>query len=136
MNQLKVFEITTDAIYKNFDHFEQSYSEFSGVSIGNDCDGNYCKGIDYSSLQLPQNHYLKHLIIKYQVKVDRSKEHMMAENSKYGVNSNTNTNHLINHTNTQKPTAILYNSLVPGHDVQDRLEIQAQHSNSSYFAQN
>ena len=50
MNQLKVLEITTDAIYKNFDHFEQSYSEFSGVSIGNDCDGNYCKGIDYSSL--------------------------------------------------------------------------------------
>lgn len=48
MNQLKILEITTDAIYKNFDHYEQSYSEFSGVSIGNDCDGNYCKGIDYS----------------------------------------------------------------------------------------
>ena len=53
MNELKTLEITTDALYKNFDHYEQSYSEFSGVSIGNDSDSNFCKGIDYSQLQLP-----------------------------------------------------------------------------------
>ena len=61
-------EITTDLIHQNFDQFEQSYSEFSGVSISaDDSENNYCKGINYSQLQLPQNHILKHLIIKYQM---------------------------------------------------------------------
>ena len=48
MNKLHTLEITTDFIYNNFDQYEQSYSEFSGVSIGNDSDNTYCKGIDYS----------------------------------------------------------------------------------------
>ena len=51
MKNLQTLEITTDLISSNFDHYnEQSYSEFSGVSIGNDLESNYCKGIDYSQL--------------------------------------------------------------------------------------
>lgn len=51
MNYLETLEITTDYIYDNFDKYEHSYSEFSaGVSMGNDSDGGYCKGIDYSQL--------------------------------------------------------------------------------------
>ena len=33
-----------------------------------------------------------------------------------GVNSNTNTNNLINLVHGSKPTAVLYNSLIPGYD--------------------
>lgn len=47
---------------------EQSYSEMSCLSLGNDSDHQYCKGIDYNQLKLPKNHTLKHLIIRYLVK--------------------------------------------------------------------
>jgi hypothetical protein len=68
---LKTLEITTDLLSNNFDHYnEQSYSEFSGVSIGNDgsLEQNFSKGIDYSQLQLPTHQPLKHLKITYHTK--------------------------------------------------------------------
>lgn len=44
-------------------------------------------------------------------------------NMNVGINSNTNTNHLIAHTvNGQKPTALFYNSLIPGYELQERME--------------
>ena len=64
MQRLHTLEITTDLPQLPCDFAEQSYSEFSGVSIGNDGESAQCKGIDYSQLQLP-NRPLQHLKITY-----------------------------------------------------------------------
>ena len=113
MNQLESLEITTDFIQNNFDHYnEQSYSEFSGVSIGNENDTNYCKGIDYSQLQLPTNHALSHLKITYQVKQRMKLQFEPNYRHPAGVNGN-----MINFSSgCRMPTQVLYNSLIPGYD--------------------
>ena len=113
MNYLQTLEITTDLCNSNFDHYEQSYSEFSGVSIGNDTEGNYSKGIDWSQLQLPTNHTLKHLKIIYQMSKSKKQQANNMASSQPGTNSNFL--HMMN-LGSKQSNVVLYQSLIPGYD--------------------
>jgi hypothetical protein len=107
MNQLQTLEITTELSSNSFDHtYEPCYSELSGVSIGNELEGvNYCRGLDYSQLQLPTSHVLQHLKIVYKVK-----KRKLAGQQNLAV---MNYNHSIS---SWKPRPVIYHSLVPGYD--------------------
>lgn len=77
------------------------------MSVGNDHENqNYSKGIDYSQLQLPQNHTLKHLKIQYL-------SYRVYHNSSH-LKQNFITGPRI--LPCQKSKAVLFNSLIPGYD--------------------